>query len=286
MPIKEEEIKSFVSEYLDIDIESVEDLESLKSKFASDYARKETFKNELAKDPNFVNPLIGKRLGTIETKLKQTAKDKLGLEFDAGEFKDKTIEDILELTADKFKGKYTNDIEDLKRKFTSDPSEITKEWEEKLKISKQEVENWKNEATKASQEFESFKQTLEVEKKSRALKENLDKAFSSIKFAPEASELVIEGFKTKVLGEVKFDFDENNNFTTFDKEGKTLFNPKKHGQPYSPEEYLKDKAIEYKVYQLNPNSRPTQAPDRVITQPANNQDGSARTRIIHPSALQ
>lgn len=283
MPIKEEEIKSFVSEYLDIDVEQVDDLESLKSKFANDYARKETFKSELSKDPNFVNPLIGKRLGSIETKLKQTAKDKLGLEFDAGEFKDKTIEDILELTADKFKGKYTKDIEDLKSKFTSDPSELTKEWEEKLKLTKQEVENWKSEATRASQEFEQFKTSLQIEQKQRALKENLDKAFSSIKFAPEANELVIEGFKTKVLNEVKFDFDENNNFTTFDKEGKTLFNPKKHGQPYSPEEYLKDKAIEYKVYQMNPSGGSHNQP-RVITQPTNS-GGEAPKRMIHPSAL-
>lgn len=283
MPIKEEEIKSFVQEYLDIDTEGVDDLESLKSKFANDYARKETFKSELSKDPNFINPLIGKRLGSIETKLKQTAKDKLGLEFDAGEFKDKTIEDILELTADKFKGKYTKDIEDLKSKFTSDPSELTKEWEEKLKLTKQEVENWKSEATKASQEFEQFKTTLQVEQKQRALKDNLDKAFGSIKFAPEANELVIEGFKTKVLNEVKFDFDENNNFTTFDKEGKTLFNPKKHGQPYTPEEYLKDKAIEYKVYQMNPSGG-NQPQTRVVSQPANN-GSEAPKRMIHPSAL-
>lgn len=284
MPIKEEEIKSFVQEYLDIDTEGVDDLESLKSKFANDYARKETFKNELSKDPNFINPLIGKRLGSIETKLKQTAKDKLGLEFDAGEFKDKTIEDILELTADKFKGKYTKDIEDLKSKFTSDPSEITREFEEKLKLTKQEVENWKSEATKASQEFEQFKTTLQVEQKQRALKENLDKAFSSIKFAPEANELVIEGFKTKVLNEVKFDFDENNNFTTFDKEGKTLFNPKKHGQPYTPEEYLKDKAIEFKVYQINPSGGNPNPNNRTVSQPPVN-DGSVPKRMIHPSAL-
>jgi len=284
MPIKEEEIKSFVQEYLDIDTEGVDDLESLKSKFANDYARKETFKSELSKDPNFINPLIGKRLGSIETKLKQTAKDKLGLEFDAGEFKDKTIEDILELTADKFKGKYTKDIEDLKSKFTTDPSEVTKDYEEKLKLSKQEIENWKNEATKASQEFEQFKQTLQVEQKQRALKDNLDKAFGSIKFSPEANELVIEGFKTKVLNEVKFDFDENNNFTTFDKEGKTLFNPKKHGQPYTPEEYLKDKAIEYKVYQINPNAGQTN-PTRATSQPNNQGSNEAPKRMIHPSAL-
>ena len=84
MPIKEEELKQFVSEYLDINVDSIESLESLKETFGSSFARKDVYKSELSKDPSFINPLIGKRLGTIETKIKQAAKDKLSLEFDAG----------------------------------------------------------------------------------------------------------------------------------------------------------------------------------------------------------
>lgn len=284
MPIKEEEVKLFVSEYLDIDIEKVDSLDNLKETFAEAFARKETFKAELAKDSSFINPLIGKRLGSIETKLKQTAKDKLGIEFEAGDFKDKSIEDILELTADKYKTKHETALQEVKSKFTTDPSELTKEWEEKLKLAKEEVNNWKQETTKIGSEFEQFKNNLQVEQKQKQLREGLDKAFSSIKFAPEANELVIEGFKTKVMSEVKFDFDENNNFSTFDKDGKTLFNPKKHGQPYTPEDYLKDKAIEYKVYQMNGDGGKRQEPIKVVTPPDNT--GGQPKRIVHPSALQ
>jgi hypothetical protein len=285
MPIKEEEVKLFISEYLDIDIEKVESLDNLKDSFANAYARKETYKAELSKDPNFINPLIGKRLGSIETKLKQTAKDKLGIEFDAGDFKDKSIEDILELTADKYKSKHETALQEIKSKFTTDPSELTKEWEEKVKLAKQEADSWKQEITKVSGEFEQFKTNIQVEHKQKQLKESFDKAFGSVKFAPEVNELVVEGFKTKVLSEVKFDFDENNNFSTFDKDGKTIFNPKKSGQPYTPEEYLKDKAIEYKVYQLNNDGGNKQSQQRVVTPPDNAQGSSVPKRIIHPSAL-
>lgn len=284
MPIKEEEVKLFVSEYLDIDIDKLDSLDNLKQTFADAYARKETFKAELAKDSNFITPLIGKRLGSIETKLKQTAKEKLGIEFDAGDFKDKSIEDILELTADKYKSKHESALQEIKSKFTTDPSELSREWEEKLKLAKEEVNNWKQETAKIGSEFEQFKQNIQLEQKQKQLKDGLDKAFGSIKFAPEVNELVIEGFKTKVLSEVKFDFDENNNFSTFDKDGKTLFNPKKHGQPYTPEDYLKDKAIEYKVYQINGDGGKRQEPNRIITPPDNN--GGVAKRIVHPSALQ
>ena len=76
MPIKEEELKQFVSEYLDINVDSIESLDNLKETFGSSFARKDVYKSELAKDPSFINPLIGKRLGTIETKIKPAAKDK------------------------------------------------------------------------------------------------------------------------------------------------------------------------------------------------------------------
>jgi predicted phage tail protein len=285
MPIKQEELELFISEYLDIDVNSVESLDKLKDSFATSYARKDVYKSELSKDPSFVNPLIGKRLGAIETKLKQTAKESLGVEFNDGEFKDKSIEDILELTANKYKTKHETALQELKSKFKSDPSELTKEWEEKLKLAKEEANNWREENTKIRGEFDQYKTNIQVEKEQIRLKDNLDKAFGSIKFAPEANELVIEGFKTKVMNEVKFGFDENNNFSTFDKDGKTIFNPKKHGQPYSPEEYLKDKAIEYKVYQLNNDGGKT-GNQRFVSKPDSQDLSTLPKRTIHPSALQ
>ncbi len=251
MPIENDEIKNFVTEYLDIDIEKVESVDKLKEEFATTFARKEVFKAELAKDASFVNPLIGKRLGSIETKVKQIAKDKLGLEFEGGEFKDKSIEDILELSADKYKSKYETDIAEVKKNITSTPDDIVKEWEKKLQIVNEEKENWKIQASKANEEKENFIRDWDTKEKTRKINDTLENTFKAIEFAPEANELTLEGFRAKILSEVKFDFDESGNFITFDKEGKTVFNPKKNGVAYSASEFVKDKAIEHKIFKLN-----------------------------------
>ncbi len=282
MPIKDEELKQFVSEYLDIDTDNVESFDALKGSFESTFARKEVYRNELLKDESFVKPLIGKRIGTIETKIKQLSKDKLGLEFEAGELKDKSIEEILELSAEKYKAKSDSEIAEIKKNFTSKPDEIIKEWEQKLTIAKEEANNWKNEATKVKTEHETFLSNLEQAEKQRKVNENLNKAYSSIKFAPEANELTIEGFKSKVSSEVKFDFDESGNFITFDKEGKTLFNPKKSGVAYTAEDYLKEKAIEHKIYQLNPDGGRRQEQQRGQQE---HQAPANPTKLMNPRAI-
>lgn len=285
MPIKEEELKQFVSEYLDINVDSIESLDNLKETFGSSFARKDVYKSELAKDPSFINPLIGKRLGTIETKIKQAAKDKLALEFDAGDFKDKSVEDLLDLVTDKAKGKFEKELGDMRSKVTGDSSEIETKFQEQLKLLREEATNWKTQAANANQEFESFKTGLIVKEKQQKLNSNLEKAFNSVKYAPEADELRKEGFKTKIMSDVKFDFDENDNFSIFDKEGKTLFHPNKAGVQYSPEDYLRDKAIEYKIYQMNPDGG-KQTNQRVVTQAEASAPEGPRGRMIHPSASQ
>lgn len=283
MPIENEDLKNFVTEYLDIDPDKLENVDKLKDEFATIYARKETYKAELAKDASFTTPLIGKRLGSIETKVKQLAKDKLGLEFDSGDFKDKTIEDILDLSTDKFKSKYESDIAEVKKNITSTPDEIVKEWEKKLQIEKEEKENWKSQASKAVEEKENFIKDLEVKEKTRKVNENLSLAFKSVEFAPEANELTIEGFRSKVLSEVKFDFDESGNFITFDKEGKTIFNPKKNGVAYSASEYLKDKAIENKIYKINSDGGRKVEQQPVIGQ-VDVSTNAANQKVLNPRA--
>jgi hypothetical protein len=173
----------------------------------------------------------------------------------------------------------------MRSKVTGDSSEIETKYQEQLKLLREEASNWKNQATNANQEFESFKTGLVVKEKQQKLNSNLEKAFNSVKYAPEADELRKEGFKTKIMSDVKFDFDENDNFSIFDKEGKTLFHPNKAGVQYSPEDYLRDKAIEYKIYQMNPDGG-RQTNQRVVTQAEVNAPEGPRGRIIHPSASQ
>lgn len=279
MPIKAEELKSF-TDYLDINLDEVESIDQLKQKFEENFGRKELIKAELAKDESFIAPIIGKRFGSLDTKIRQYAKDDLGLEFDAGELKDKKVEEVLDLTIKKAKTKFESEIAELKKNIVSDPSELTKEWEQKVKILQSENENWKSQAEKANQEFETFKNTLAQRQREEKLNHSLESAFKSVKFAPEVSELTIEGFKSKILGEVKFDFDEKENFSIFDKEGKTIFRPNKNGVPYTPEDYIKDKALEHKILQVNGGGGNPPAPP-IKT----GVDSNPPPKFVHPNAL-
>lgn len=285
MPIKAEEALSFLSEYLDIQTDKVESIDQLRDQFGQVFARKDTYKQELLKDPSVVSSIAGKALGSISTKIKQLGKNEFGIEFEESETKDKTPEELAQIVVAKAKTKYETELNDIKSKFPKDASELEKEWQAKLMQANQNVEQWKTQASTAMQEFESFKSQVEQEKTNFKRNQAMQEAFGSVKFAPEANELVIEGFKAKINSEYKFDFDDQGNFTTFDKDGKVVFNPKKHDIPYSPAELLKDKAIELKIYQINEGGgRP--AGGNNYTPPAPAKQADIPTRIVHPSALQ
>lgn len=284
MPIKAEEALSFISEYLDIQTDKVESIDQLRDQFGLVFARKDTYKSELLKDPTVVSAIAGKALGSITTKIKQLGKNEFGIEFEESETKDKTPEEIASIVVAKAKTKYESELNDIKSKFPKDSSELEKEWQAKLAQANQNIEQWKSQASTAMQEYENYKGQIELEKKSTKRNQAMQEAFGSVKFAPEANELIIEGFKSKINSEYKFDFDDQGNFTTFDKEGKVVFNPKKHDIPYSPAELLKDKAIELKIYQINEGGgRPAGGNTYVPPTPKPN---DIPTRIIHPSALQ
>lgn len=282
MPIEDKELKAFVSEFLDIDVEKVEDLDSLKTNFSEVFARKDTYKSELLADKTFLGSINGKAIGSITTKIKKIAKEDLGLELDATEVNDKTPEEIFATIASKTKGKYEGEITELKKKFTTEPNELVKEWEDKFKIKAQEADQWKNQASQIGNDFETFKTTIAETQKQKERSDKFNEVFGKVEFGSE-NELIKEGFKTKVLQEVKFDFDENKNFVTFDKEGKVLLNPKKSGQVYDASEYLKDKAIEMDVIKKNQDGN-----KKVYTPTFQNQapNPDAPKKMINPKALQ
>lgn len=280
MPIKDEELKDFVSEFLDIDVENVEDVETLKNTFSDIFARKETFKAELLKDSQFVGKVTGKTLGSIATKIKQVAKEDFGLEFDRGEFSDKTTpEEFLSLLATKAKSKYETEINEAKSKVT-EPNKAIEALEEKLKLKAQEAETWKTQASTIGTEYEGFKNTIAQKEKEHKKETAFNDVWNKIDFAAEADDLKKKGFKTTIFEEVDFNFDESGKFLTFDKQGNALPNPKKSGQFYEPAEYLKDKAIEARIYKNNSDGgKPVN--QRFTTQADQSDE---KPKYVHPNA--
>lgn len=285
MALKQEDYEK-LSEYLDL--QDVETFDDAKAKFDEVYARKATYEQTLRKDTSFINSIIGKTLGKHENELKSFAKD-FGVEFDKEELQGgQDYETVSKVVFEKIKQKHVNSIKELESKVGADPSELVKEWESKVETAKKEAKKWKEEFTTLGQKVESEKAEWIASQRRDRLNRNVEDMFSKIPFADEAvkDELKIAGFKTKILSEVQFDLDENDNYVLFGKDKLPITNPAKAGAIYTPEDYVKEQAIKFGIYKLNDNGgKQAMSPayqTKVTETPANGVP--AKVRQIHPSA--
>lgn len=257
--------------------DDIASLEDFKKEFNPTFIRKENAKD----DEEIVKTIVGKRLGSLETKIKQLAK-KSGIELTGDEIKEKSLEEVTDLVIGKFNTKVT----DL-QKLLDDASKATND--EKVKTLTTELEKVKGEATdfkakfeNLGTEFETFKTNVSTQGKQAKLDNLKNKAFESIKFKNGISEFEKEGFLSKMEKTYKFELDETGDkLLVTDKEGKTIANPNKAGKVFSPEELLETQAIEGKLYAINPNN--TQVNTQVIigkVEPGK----TTNTRPINPAA--
>lgn len=284
MALKQEDFDKLY-EYLDL--QDVETFEDAKAKFDEVYARKATYEQSLINDKSFVDKVIGKKLGKYENELKTFAKEGFGVEFDKDELKGgQDYEAVSKVVFDKIKQKHTDSLKEMESKIGADPSELVKEWETKLETERREKKKWKTEFETLGQSFESYKTELQANMRKEKLNKNVEDMFSKIPFADEAlkDELKIAGFKTKILSDVQFDLDENENYILLGKDKLPITNPAKAGATYSPEDYVKEQAIKFGIYKLNDNGG--QKANPVVYQKAPDADPKPiTTRQVHPSAL-
>lgn len=275
-----------LSEYLDL--QDVESFDDAKTKFDEVYARKATYEQSLINDKSFVDKIIGKKLGKYENELKTFAKEGFGVEFEKDDLKGgQDYEAVSKVVFDKIKQKHTDSIKEMESKIGADPSELVKEWETKLETERREKKKWKTEFETLGQNFETYKTDLQVNMRKEKLNKNVDDMFSKIPFADEAlkDELKIAGFKTKILSDVQFDLDENDNYILLGKDKLPITNPAKAGATYSPEDYVKEQAIKFGIYKLS--DKGGQQATQQAYQPKIETPGVTQTlRKPHPSALQ
>lgn len=266
MPIKYDDLGKELADFLNIDIEKTESIEDVKNSFNETFAKKEVYKNELLKDPNIAKQVAGRFSGLIETKIRQIAKDN-GVEIENSEWKDKSIEDIMDGFSTKIKSKYKEEIESIKKE-NGDPAEAVKEWETKYNRIKSERDTYKESVKTLGLEYEDYKKTVASNEREGIIKSGKAKAFGDLKLKREATELELTGFRTKIESDYKFDLSEDNKVIITDKEGKPIPNPKKAGSYYEPEELIKEKAIEFNLYETNPNAgKPAQVQTKFVTTP-------------------
>lgn len=241
-----------LSEYFETD--KFDTFDDAKSYFDDTFARKENYKKELFKDPDFIAQVTGRRIGIIETKSKQFAKE-FGIDLEADEFKDKkAAEDILDYVLTKAKTKHKEELDNI-QKSIGDPGEAVKELENKYNAEKRLKEKYKKDFEEVGASFENYKVEQATQSRQKKLKDSIEGVFSGIPYADEAlkDELKIAGFKTKILSDVNFDLDEQENFVLLGKDKLPINNPTKAGAVYTPEDYIKEQAIKFGIFKLNEN---------------------------------
>lgn len=246
-----------------------ETFDEAKKEFENDFGRKTV----LVKDEEFLNPIIGKRLGSVTTKAKKYAKE-FGIELKAEDLKEKytdedgvekekeviaekVLDKIFSLTSGTYKSKITDLETQLEKAMKVEPDEKVK----KLQSDYEETVNKLTLAEKMrlekEKEFEGFKTTSAQKLKQRDIKRlrgDLEEKVKS-KYKPGTTPLEIKGFKTEIEEKYNFDLEgdeENPKLIVLSKDGKPIKNDAKSGSFFEYEEILNKEGLEKGIIPKNP----------------------------------
>jgi len=257
---KKEELITGLTNYLgytDEQLEAFENVDALKADVDKQFIRRAT----AAKDKDFVGSIIGNTLGSIQTKLKATAKS-YGVEFDADTLKEATPEKLFELSLEKLTNASTTALEEMKKQVGSKPSEREKELTEQFEKLKKTYSDTTGLLDMTNKDFASYKETAAREIKNVKLNLDRDKVLSSVTPPVNATELQKLGFQAAINQRLKFDYDETGTFQVYDSFGHLIPDKKKHGAFLQPEEAVKNLAVEIGYTSLNPHAAKPNQPQQ------------------------
>lgn len=223
---------------------------------------------------------LGQRLGSATTETKRFFKEQ-GLEFEDGETKDKSIEDLIALGVTKITAKHEEEIKSLKDDKGKTNDKKFLELEEKLKSQETQWEQDKGMIEKLKGELEEEKNGRVQDQRSFIINDRIKTSKAKIKFIDDITEVQRRGFDAIINEIASFEMDENQNVYPVNKEGKRFENKNKSGEYLNTDEFFKEQAIEQKLYKNNDGGG-SQTPSFVP-------DGSQRKpevarRKAHPNA--
>jgi hypothetical protein len=272
MEIKE--ILSFVN------VGDVKDINEFKEKFKTNFLSKdEIFDDEDVKkkigEEN--NKIVGKLTGSLITTIKK------GFGLTNEDVKDKKLEDVLELVANKSKDR----IAELEAGVSAD--DIKKEYEGKLEKLSKSASDYKTALETLQGTYEKEKGEFEGKykglKTSNLLEGAKSKLLPKLKDMSPAEKM---GWEAKI-NSLNIDFDEKETPVVKDKEGKRLQNPNKAGSFLSLDEALEQSAVELDL--IKKNNAGGQKINMVFNGQQNNgstvvdQTKNQSQKIVHPNAL-
>ncbi len=144
---------------------SAENFDQFKEQFQSKFVLKEN----APKDPEIIQQISGKVLGSEMTNLKRMFKSE-GIEFNEDEFKEiKKNEEMVALAFNKLKGNYINQIEETKKLSGSGFDEKVKEYSDRISKLEKERSEIKSAWKDTADQFEKYKVDVAHNMKSKEI---------------------------------------------------------------------------------------------------------------------
>lgn len=241
-----------IIEYLGFDATKIADLEGFKKAFEPEAGKPVFIRADAVKGSHVYSSIVGELRGSIETKIKATAK-KYAIDFTPEELKDKKVEELAELAFEKQAALNKTVVDELTAKVGQGNDEKVKEWESKYTKLEGKFNDTKSLLEKTSTDFTKFQEEVITTSKQRKVNDFKNGVFGKLKFRQNASELEKIGFNAKVAE--KYSFDEDDKGEVFIKDAKTgarIGSTKVQGTFKTADEVLEEELIALGLHEKNP----------------------------------
>lgn len=247
-----------VFNYLGIDESNIEDLDSFREKFETEFVKKSVLKDAKSNEyKEFAPTFVGKVTGSTQTALNRKLKE-YGVELDSNEIQGKRIEDVIELGVSKLGETYNSKIYDLENKLSKGKDEQSKELETKLNTISKKYSELEGAYSNLKNEYVSAEETWKNKLKQEKLGYLVAKTHEGIKWKSGIKDIEREGYFSRLKNNYKIDLDETTNtLEIFDANGNRIPNPKKSGTWKTYADILEEEGIRNEVWATNDHANNT-----------------------------
>lgn len=241
-----------IFEYLGMNTEGIENIDSFREKFENEYVKKSVLKDSKSNEyKEFAPTFVGRITGSTQTALNRKLKE-YGIEIDANEIKDKRIEDVVELGVSKLYDSLNGKVYDLENKLTKGKDEATKELENKYNTITKKYSELESLHNGLKNEYQNAEEKWKSNLKQEKISHLVSKQHEGIKWKSGIKDIEREGFFHRINSNYKIDFDETSNqLEVFDSNGNRIPNPKKSGTWKTYSEILEEEGIKNEVLTTN-----------------------------------
>ena len=251
--------------------------------FKTNFENKFGIKDQLIKDPVFTSKIFRHHIGNIETKVKSDAK-KMGIDFTPEEIKDKSVEEIVELSFTKIADINKKAINDLERSNKGTVDEQVKNWKEKYQVIESKLKDTEGLLNTTKNDFDLFKKEQIIKNKLETINGLKKSALNKLEFKQDISPVEKMGFETILNEKYEIDLDETNNpFLKDKKTNQRIPSKKVTGQFMTFDEILQEELISNKLIRINKDGGKFVKKHTNLLEISDNGE-KPRSIFIHPNA--